>query len=318
MAHLGNGSFISQIPIAMGKGVRQGSPISAFIFILAIEHLLRCLSSSINGIHFQPTGLSFPTAEWKSAFTTKVTALAYADDLAVGCSNPSELHHIFGIIHQFASFSGCTLNNQKTKLYSNNNNNIVAYQGYIATNHLQIETCPINSNPTYLGSPLLAMDWPSKFRDILNKFRKILYLDLTLSHRVTAINTYIYSQVYFLDQHHPCAESALNDFIKQIHQMLIAHLPYQLTSINNILHAPRKQGGLGLLDLHSQLSGRRGFYIYQLVRNSNMSHPLVSMMNSMLQQLANILVCHQTIDGELNDLPSISPLPLNAHPTTQT
>ncbi|GMG53463.1 unnamed protein product [Ambrosiozyma monospora] len=33
-----------------------------------------------------------------------------------------------------------------------------------------------------------------------------------------------------------------------------------------------------------------------------MSHPLVSMMNSMLQQLANILVCNQTIDGELNDL----------------
>ncbi|GMG33374.1 unnamed protein product [Ambrosiozyma monospora] len=285
----------------MGRGVRQGSPISPFIFITAIEPLLRKLTSSVKGISFYPPGLSLPTMEWKSAFTTTVTALAYADDLAVGCNDPIDLTNTINIIAHFGTFSGCTINNDKTILYSHSNN-MPIYRTIIHEQDLHIHHQPISINPRYLGSPLLKMDWPRKFNDLLEKLRRILFLDLTLSHRVTAINTYIFSQIYFMDQHHPCSSTDLQHFIDEIINMLTRSLPHRLVNIKDILYATRKQGGLGLLDLHSQITGRRGFYLFQLVRRSSSSHPLLRMMKSLLQQLANNLVRNQTVDQDLNSI----------------
>ncbi|GME74619.1 unnamed protein product [Ambrosiozyma monospora] len=59
--------------------------------------------------------------------------------------------------------------------------------------HNSVTIKSIESNPVYLGVPIIKFDWTVK----LDRLKRIL----SLTRRAVAVNTHVYSTLYFFNQH---------------------------------------------------------------------------------------------------------------------
>lgn len=92
------------------KGIRQGDPLSPYLFVLAMEGLSRLLLSryEVGIIGFHPRTEQF-----------KISHLMFADDVMVFFDGMSKsLHGITECLDDFASWSGLHMNNTKTELFT--------------------------------------------------------------------------------------------------------------------------------------------------------------------------------------------------------
>ncbi|OWB54139.1 hypothetical protein B5S27_g5790 [[Candida] boidinii] len=278
-----NGHKIYNKPIPIQNGVRQGLPISPILFNLCLEPLIAKLADSL-------VGMSIPSiATQLNTPPSPIKILAFADDLITFNYNFNDTVNTLEIFDEFGSISGCKLNQEKTKIYCNSHN-INRIENSLQ-NH-QITTSPqsIDTNPTYLGVPLLKWDWHPKLTELKARFQKILFQDLTMTQRVLGIKTYIYSTLYFLDQHNPIPYIQLLQFEKDIENMTLQYLPIKSKQIKQLLYIPLSQGGFGLPQLTIQVKGRRASYIYDLITNYQNDHPLYSILYLHAQNLMNELV----------------------------
>lgn len=113
---LSTASFSIAINGALGgffnstRGIRQGDPLSPYLFVLAMECLSRLLDlrygSGDIGYH--------PRTE-----TSRISHLMFADDVMIFFDgNNNSLHGIAKCLDDFASWSGLAMNATKTELYS--------------------------------------------------------------------------------------------------------------------------------------------------------------------------------------------------------
>ena len=88
----------------LGRGVRQGCPLSGILFVIAIEILSNAIKSSdeIKGI---------PINE---AHTVKISQ--YADDTTIFVKDIQSVHNLFHLLNQFESCSGLRINQSKSEL----------------------------------------------------------------------------------------------------------------------------------------------------------------------------------------------------------
>ena len=86
----------------MGRGVRQGDLLSAYLFILVIELLANAIRSdeAIKGI---------------SIGNRVIKSVIYADDLSATVSNIGSAKRLFELFEYFGQFSGLKLNLEKTE-----------------------------------------------------------------------------------------------------------------------------------------------------------------------------------------------------------
>lgn len=298
-AQLLNGQSVYRPFININRGTRQGLPISPALFNLCIEPLLHQLYNNLQGYslnhpHFYPS----PTSSTASASDPTNTALkfatvkvlAFADDIITFNNSFEDTINTVKICQDFGLVSGCSLNQNKTKIYCHTN--IQSHlQKFVDDFSYAIAVHDIQRSPVYLGVPLAQFDWESKLSELENRFQKILYLDLTPLERVTGVNVYIYSTLYHLDQHLPIPWSLVTKFTDTIEKAILKFLPItNITRLKSLLYVPQNQGGFGLTDLKTQLLGRRAFYIYDLIQHHDNSHPLYQILPHYLQQLMNNIV----------------------------
>lgn len=91
------------------KGLRQGDPLSPYLFVLAMEVLSQLLNANYRngriGLH-------------PNASHPLVTHLAFADDLMIFFDGEkNSLICIADTLHEFSSWSGLTMNRNKTELF---------------------------------------------------------------------------------------------------------------------------------------------------------------------------------------------------------
>jgi exonuclease III len=97
-----NNSLTTQY-FPMGRGCKQGDPLSPYLFILAIDPLLTALKQedSIKPI------LKLGNHEFKLS--------AYADDITLMTDGEESLEAAFGMLEEFKEISGLTINKDKTE-----------------------------------------------------------------------------------------------------------------------------------------------------------------------------------------------------------
>jgi len=100
-SHVVNNGFLSN-PISIQKGVKQGDPISSYLFILAIETLASAIreSKEIEGIQIGET---------------LIKVLLFADDTTVFLRNEASIQPLFKLLHEYGLCSGLRINRDKTK-----------------------------------------------------------------------------------------------------------------------------------------------------------------------------------------------------------
>lgn len=135
--------------------------------------------------------------------------------------------------------------------------------------------------------------------------------------RVIAINTYIFSTIYYFDQHHPISNESLQQFITFTQQEILKFLPHPIAQNRIRWYEPHSTGGLGMKDLSKQLQGRRGFYIQYMIQQQVHIHPLQMMLREYSQAVVNTLlrnlnvkkyIVHQSTISTLHNINEIIPI----------
>ncbi|XP_026420486.1 uncharacterized protein LOC113316539 [Papaver somniferum] len=96
------------------RGIRQGDPLSPYLFILAIESFSRYLAYCEKS--GQLTGMKI------SRSAPKINHLLFADDCLLFCkANERQVQKLLQVIEQFSSFSGQLINFNKSAVYFSSN-----------------------------------------------------------------------------------------------------------------------------------------------------------------------------------------------------
>lgn len=169
-------------PLSISSSVKQGCPLSMSLFALALDPLLRHLNGVCRGI---------------SIAGTQHVCRAYADDLGLLVSIPSDLDAIRAALRLYEGASGAKINPRKT----------VFLPVYNATRGFVRPWFQVKSEHRILGVRFranLLQTASSNWRSVLHGIRALAYLDatrtLSLHQRVRLINTFLLGKCWYLAQ----------------------------------------------------------------------------------------------------------------------
>ncbi|XP_028416354.1 uncharacterized protein LOC114540350 [Dendronephthya gigantea] len=229
------------IPIL--AGVKQGCPLSAILFNLTMELILRKVSATASN---NPRGPikhhGYP-----------LSILAYADDLVVIGKTKSDLQHLLNSLSEAADALSVTFRPEKCASLSITPRN----QPRVAHNDFKVQNRSIPSlkaedHYLYLGIPIGLIVNVSQLQSLVdelsNKIRKIEQSLLTPWQKLDAIRTFI----------QPCLTYALRASSPS-HKSLQAYRTTLISALRKICHLPdratthyffanRQSGGLGFQD----------------------------------------------------------------------
>ena len=96
-------------PFFAKKGLRQGDPISPFLFAIGMEYLSRCLGT----LHLNPSFKYHPRCA-----RFQLTHMIFADDLLIICkADTTSVQLLIDVFHSFSKAPGLEANLHKSNLY---------------------------------------------------------------------------------------------------------------------------------------------------------------------------------------------------------
>ncbi|KAG7665483.1 uncharacterized protein J8A68_000885 [[Candida] subhashii] len=222
-------------------GILQGLSFSPVLFNICLEPFLHKISQVTQGYYL----------EFHHRTKIQIKYQAFADDINIYMNNLEEQQNIATEIKKFERATNSLISREKTTIYY--------YDTYAPRRILPYQQSDIHdSELTYLGIPIQGTNWP-KFLNYLNYYiSKSLVREWPISYSTTAINSYIYSKIYYREFHDPMPLDALESFRKKIDRKFYGIRWSTLTNRPEL-------GGYGLLELSHQLKGRKAALIYKIL-----------------------------------------------------
>lgn len=229
--------------IELQRSVRQGCPLSPLLFCIYIESF--CLSIIRSNII---KGFRLHACE--------VRLLAYADDIAIFCTDLESIAEAVNIAKRFCEVSGSAVNWAKCLGFWHGNWELTPY--YFM--NVQWVTSPVK----YLGVPLENYSdsdpyWRRQAVEIREKAEKCKGRDLSIFARTTICNLFFITKLWYVLQVLHCSRTNVQKF-HRIFAVFIWGSTWEKTSRTNLFRRVR-DGGLSLSHLFLRQIVNRFLYL---------------------------------------------------------
>ncbi len=240
------------------RGVRQGCPLSPYLFILAAEILANAIreNKDIKGIKID-------------GFTHKLSQ--YADDttLFLELDRPS-INTAFSIFRKFQDIAGLKINIEKTEIFPigsiKNEEEVLYTDENIKWSHNGVKVLGINISHNH--NELMS----TNYNPILNKMENIVKIwsmrDLTLYGKATVVKTFIQSQLVYQLSVLPSPSKL---FHKKVEKLIFKYLwnnkPDKIK--RSVMYSKRENGGIGIPNIEYQDSALKITWVKRLLMEDN-------------------------------------------------
>ena len=239
----------------LGRGARQGDPISAYLFILVIEVFFQMIrkSRSIKGVNI--CGHVF-------------NIVAYADDTTVFCRDLRSVQLVREAFDKFSKYSGLKLNSTKTEVC-----------GIGVKRGVEIALCGMKSvNLLTESVKVLGVHFSyneelrieKNFISVIKKIEKVLAVwrmrALTLAGKITILKSLIFSKIVFVSFLTDIPNAIVKSLIKIKNEFLWGGKPPKIK--HSAMIGSYERGGLKDIDIEKRLKALRLSWVRRLYDDS--------------------------------------------------
>ena len=258
-----NNGWISK-SCKMERGIRQGCPVSALLFIFVLEILATKIRSDRDIKGFTVDG------------TDAVKIVQHADDCTNALKDEKSLEKTLHIIEEFSHVSGLKLNLEKTECILTGS----FVQTYSNETHIQgvkITNSCVKALGVYLGYDkdiCYYHNWTSK----LEKLERILSVwkrrNLTIFGKSTIVNTLALSKLIYNAFILP---NPGDEFFKSVCKLVYNFLWKKRDRIKrHTLIGNIEQGGIGIIDVESKFKAAKASWISRIIDKSSLVHRFIT------------------------------------------
>ena len=250
-----NGYFSNYIE--MRRGIRQGCPVSALLFILIIETLAHSLQTekSLQGVSVR---LNNANLEYK--------CFQYADDINLFLLNEHQIEKALKLIENFSNVAGPVLNRLKTEgilLGCLKNKDTI-----LTTTSIKWTQDPVRCLGIYIGNDKAKCDhlnWSQKLIKIQSELHAWKKRSLTLFGKIAIIKTLSIPKLLYPAHFLPVPP----EIIKKANKMFYTFVWKSKDRIKrNTLISDISEGGLSMPDLDSKIHALKASWVLKIL-NSN-------------------------------------------------
>ena len=240
----------------MSRGIRQGCPISALLYIFVAEILALKIHDNANIQGFELESLH-----------EEIKTVQHADDLTVLLKNAQSLSHTLSTIREFCLHAGSKVNIEKTECILLGSLKDTFDNVY----NINVNTTCVKCLGIFVGhdrDECFRRNWTNTMKDMEKLFEFWKKRKLTIFGKCEVINTLAISKLIYTASILPLPPP---NFIKEINKLIYNYLWGSRDRIKrNTLIGPVKSGGIGIVDIETKFKALKASWIPRLYNgNSN-------------------------------------------------
>ena len=245
-----NNGWLSKT-VNMQRGIRQGCPVSALLYILVSEILALKIKEN-NNIQ----GFSLPN------MISEIKSVQHADDLTMILKNIESLIHGIETIKSFCLHAGSKINISKTECIL-----LGRLKGtFDNIDGIKVNTSSIKCLGIYVGhdkEECYNKYWMKVYGNIEKLFESWKKRKLTIFGKCCIVNTLAISKLIYLGS---ILEFPDDDYLKKLNRLIFNFIWNKTERIKrNTLIAPVYEGGIGIVDIMTKLKALKASWINRLL-----------------------------------------------------
>lgn len=245
-AKVKNNGYISE-PFFLERGIRQGCPVSALLFILVAEILAQRVRDS-NTIQ----GITIDQEEYKLC--------QYADDTVIFLKNRSYIEDSIKCLETFGKLAGPILNLKKTEMMGFQDQNETYAFGDIKWIKNTTRCLGIYFGPN--KEECFNKNWTEKIEKIENLLNRAKCRNLMITEKVDLIKTFVMPKIIFPASMLPTKQET----VKKLNQMFWKFIWKGKDKVTrDTCVRPKSHGGIKMVDLDAQIKAIKAKWVQRII-----------------------------------------------------